>query len=408
MSATPDPDRHRFPDGFLVGASTAAHQIEGNNTNSSWWAHEHRNSTAVREPSGDAADSLHRWHEDLDIVADAGLNAYRFSIEWARIEPAPGSYSRAYLDHYRRIVEGCRDRGVEPVVTLHHFTDPLWFARAGGWAGGDAVERFTNYVRACAPVLEGVEWVCTINEPNMAAIMTRAVGLMAGRDDPESAALDVPGAPLPAPHKGAVAAFVDAHRAAQEVLADIAPQAASGWTVASQVIRSIPGGEAAADAFYRAVEGPFLEAAAGDDFLGVQSYTRNVFGPDGPVRDDPADTRTQMGWEYWPEAVGAALADAAAVVGDTPLLVTENGIATDDDTRRIAYTDGALDAVRTAIDDGLDVRGYLHWSLLDNYEWGSYEPTFGLVAWDPETFERHPKPSAAWLGAVAGGVAPAG
>lgn len=401
MSDTPDPNRHVFGAHFLVGASTAAHQIEGNNTNSSWWAHEHRTPPAVQEPSGDAADSLHRWADDLDVAADAGLNAYRFSIEWARIEPAPGEISRAYLDHYRSIVEGCRDRALEPVVTLHHFTDPLWFARSGSWRAEDAAARFAAYVRACAPVLEGVRWVCTINEPNMVAIMARVIDMMRGADDPTSAALDVAGAPLPAPHQATVAALIDAHHVARAALADVAPDAMVGWTVANQVIRSVPGGEDAARRYADAVETPFIEAAIGDDFVGVQSYTRNVFGPDGPIRDDPEATRTLTGWEYWPAAIGGALADTAAIVPDTPLLVTENGIATGDDERRIAYIDGALDAVRGAIDDGLDVRGYLHWSLLDNYEWGSYRPTFGLVAWDPITFERHPKPSLAWLGKVA-------
>lgn len=398
----PDPERHRFPAGFLVGASTAAHQIEGNNTNSTWWAHEHRPGSPVAEPSGDACDSLHRWPDDLDIVAEVGLDAYRFSVEWARIEPAPGAFSKAMVAHYRRIVEGCVDRGIEPVVTLHHFTEPLWFARAGGWTAVGAVERFVAYVRAVAPVLEGVRWVCTINEPNMVAIMARVLRQMRGEaDDPASVARDVPGAPLPAAHVATTDALVAAHRSARETLATVAPDALVGWTVANQAIGAEPGGEAHAAAFAEAVEDPFLRAARDDDFVGVQAYTRNVFGPDGPVRDDPEDTRTLTGWEYWPPAVGEALRHTAELVGDVPLLVTENGIATADDDRRIAYTDGALAAVRSAMDDGIDVRGYLHWSLLDNYEWGSYTPTFGLVGWDRDTFERRPRPSARWLGRVA-------
>ncbi len=400
MTAAPDPSRHRFAPGFLVGASTAAHQIEGNNTNADWWSFEHAAETITTEPSGDACDSLHRWPDDLDLVEELGLNAYRFSVEWARIEPAPGECSRAYLAHYRRIVEGCLDRDIEPVVTLHHFTVPQWFARQGGWRAEDAVDLFAAYVRRCAPILEGVRWVCTINEPNVLAVMLRFAAL-GDADDPASVALDVPGAPLPAPHQPTVRALTAAHEAARAVLAEVAPGASVGWSVANQVISAVPGGEEAAEAYFEAIEAPFLRTAAHDDFVGVQSYTRNVFGPDGPVRDDPDDTRTLTGWEYWPDAVGTALADTARIVGDVPLLVTENGIATTDDDRRIAYTDGALGAVRAAIDDGLDVRGYLHWSLLDNYEWGSYAPTFGLIGWDPNTFARRPKPSAYWLGRVA-------
>ncbi|HNB96376.1 MAG TPA: family 1 glycosylhydrolase, partial [Microthrixaceae bacterium] len=159
-----------------------------------------------------------------------------------------------------------------------------------------------------------------------------------------------------------------------------------------------------AAAFADLVEDRYLRESTGDDWVGVQSYTRNVFGPDGFIRDDPEDTRTLTGWEYWPTAVGEALRHTAGIVGDVPMIVTENGIATDDDERRIAYTDGALSSVRAALDDGLDVRGYLHWSLLDNYEWGSYTPTFGLVAVDRETFRRTVKPSARWLGDIGRGI----
>lgn len=395
---------HRFPSGFLFGVSTAAHQIEGSNTNSNWWAIEHHPKSHVKEPSGDAADSFHRWNEDLDLVAESGFNTYRFSIEWARIEPAPGEWSRAMLAHYRRIIEGCHERGIEPVVTLHHFTEPLWFTEAGGWTADDAVDRFVAYVREAAEILDGVRWVCTINEPNILTIQIRLFRAAVGEDLSVEKELDVPTAPLPAPHQAAERTIIAAHHAAREALHRIRPDLQVGWTIASQVISAEPGGEESAAAFRELVEDRYLRESTRDDWVGVQSYTRNVFGPDGFIRDDPPETRTLTGWEYWPEAVGTALRQTAEIVGDRPLIVTENGIATDDDERRIAYTDGALTAVRRAMDDGIDVRGYLHWSLLDNYEWGSYEPTFGLVAWDRETFAREPKPSARWLGGIAARV----
>src|SRR5690606_17846309 len=189
-------------------------------------------------------------------------------------------------------------------------------------------------------------------------------------------------APLPAPSMATLDALVTAHRGASHVLHGASSDLRVGWSVANQAISSIPGGEAAAAAFVEAVEDPFLRAASHDDWIGVQSYTRNRFGPDGVVRDDPEDERTLNGWEYWPGALGEAIRHTAEVVPGVPILVTENGIATDDDSRRIAYTDEALAGVRAAMDDGIDVRGYLHWSLLDNYEWGSYHATFGLVGWD--------------------------
>ncbi len=391
----------QFPDGFLIGASTAAHQIEGGNVNSTWWMFEHREGTPIEEPSGDAADSYHRWPDDLDLVADLGLDAYRFSVEWARIEPERGFVSKAALQHYRRMIDGALERGIEPAVTLHHFTEPRWFWEAGGWCAADATESFVRYVTAVAPILEGVRWVVTINEPNIASIMARLTRPMEAAERLAEQERDVPGAPLPSPHSGTVAGMTAAHHAACEALHPLLENTCLGWSVASQVIQSVPGGEDAAARYEELVEDVFLRESRHDDFVGVQSYTRNVFGPDGPVRDDPDDTRTQMGWEYWPDALGHAVRHTAEVTGGVPILVTENGIATADDERRIDYTSGALRSLRSAMDDGVDVRGYLHWSLLDNYEWGSYRPTFGLASWDSETFDRTPKPSARWLGEVA-------
>jgi beta-glucosidase len=145
--------------GFLWGASTAPHQIEGNNLNSDFWANEGR--IPGMERSGDACDSYHRYREDMRLLADAGLNAYRFGIEWARVEPVPGMVSRAELAHYRRMIDTAFELGLTPVVTLHHFTSPLWFAQEGGWLGERAVDRFRTYVETVAPILEGVEWIVT-------------------------------------------------------------------------------------------------------------------------------------------------------------------------------------------------------------------------------------------------------
>lgn len=387
----------RFPDEFLIGASTAAHQIEGNNVNSNWWALENRPGSPLPEPSGDAADSYHRWREDLDIVRDVGLDAYRFSIEWARIEPTPGRFSAAALAHYARMIDGALERGIEPVVTLHHFTDPLWFAKQGGWGSPTAAERFVAYVEVVAPLLRSVRHVVTINEPNMVACALQAFGQ--GSGDP--VAEPVPGAPLPPPSRSVVNGLTESHHAARRRLRELLPDTLVGWSIANQAVQYVPGGEEHAANYREYVEDLFLRECVDDDFVGVQAYTRNIFGPDGPVRDDPESERTLMGWEYWPDAAEEAVRHTADVTGGVPILVTENGIATADDERRISYTRDALAGVHRAMTDGIDVRGYLHWSLLDNYEWGSYRPTFGLVEWDPETFERHPKPSAQWLGDLA-------
>jgi len=381
-----------FPPGFLWGASTSPHQTEGNNTASDLWAIENQPGSPMPEPSGDACDSLHRWQEDLDLVAGLGLNAYRFGIEWARIEPAPGLISPAMLGHYQRIITACLDRSITPVITLHHFTSPMWFRAEGGWTSPRAPELFANYVRAVTPILDGVEWVCTINEPNMIAIMHT------GRSIPPSG--EVPAAGLPEPHPVVTAALARAHRAARHELSVISG-ARTGWTVANQTVQAAPGAEERAERWRQTREDQFLDIAAGDDFIGVQAYTRTVIGTGGPLPPAGETRRTLTGWEFYPAALEAAVRHTNSRLADVPILVTENGIATRHDPERIEYTRDALAGLSCAIKDGVDVRGYLHWSLLDNYEWGSYQPTFGLVAVDRATFARTIKPSARWLGSMA-------
>nr|WP_243694836.1 family 1 glycosylhydrolase [Labedella populi] len=383
----------QFPDGFLWGAATAAHQVEGGNVSNDWWLKEHTPGTTIVEPSGDAVDHYHRYREDMKLLADAGLTSYRFSIEWARIEPERGYVSRAAIDHYRRMVDTAIELGLEPVVSLLHFTVPRWMFEAGFWRNPEAPELFERFVETALPIVsDGVRYVCTINEPNIAA-------MLAGGED----AANLVAYGLPNPDLGVADALLDSHTRARSVLSQL-PQIESGWTVATQAFHST--GEPGADEKLHEYGYPrddwYLEAARGDDFVGVQAYTRTFIGSEGPlpVADDVETTLT--GWEFFPPALELGVRSAWELTGGVPVLVTENGIATSDDTRRIAYTDGALRGLHATIADGIDVRGYLHWSALDNYEWASgFRPTFGLIGIDRETFERHPKPSLAWLGDVA-------
>lgn len=385
-----------LPEGFLWGASTAAHQIEGMNVNSDFWAHEHNELLAGRfkDKSGDACDSYHRWPEDMDLLAGFGFTDYRFSIEWARIEPAPGEFSNAEIAHYRSMVEGAVERGLRPMLTLNHFTVPLWFDERGGWLAHDAVELFGRFVEAAAPIFtEGVERICTINEPNMVARFATLRKMITGADG-DVAASD---------HgydSATTQALIKAHKKAVDVLGHIAPHIQTGWSVAIANHHVVGGGEDIAAEIALQARDVFVRASEGDHWIGVQSYARVFVGAQGvlPVPDEAPKTLT--GWEYYPPALGEALHTVAALVPGTPIIVTENGIAENDDTRRISYTSGALEGMRGALADGIDVRGYYHWSALDNYEWGSYIPTFGLIAVDRKTFVRTPKPSASWLGAA--------
>ena len=381
-----------FPDGFTWGTATAAHQIEGGNTNNDWWAFEHAPDSGCAEPSGDACDSWDRWEEDADLVAGLGFDNYRFSVEWSRIEPADGEISRAALAHYRRQCLGLRARGVEPIVTFHHFTTPRWLTQQGGWETGVAVERFGRF---CALVAEALGDVmaraCTINEPNIVATM----GWHAGMFPPGKQDVDLA--------RSVAVHLCDAHRLAVEAIRTAAPGVPVGLTLSMTDYQPAPGGEQKLESIRHHAEDVFLDATKGDDFVGVQTYTRMLIGPNGWSGYEDGVPVLDMGYEFYPASLGNCLRRAWDYTkGSVPLIVTENGIGTKDDGQRIDYVRQALSGVLDTIAEGIDVRGYTYWSLLDNFEWAfGYQPQFGLVGVDRETFLRTAKPSAAWLAAVA-------
>ncbi len=383
--------RTDFPEGFLWGTATAAHQIEGGNTNNDWWAFEHAEGTPCSESSGDACDSWLLWPEDLDLVASLGLGAYRFSVEWSRIEPEEGEWSRAALEHYRRMCARCHELGLSPVVTLNHFTIPRWLSARGGWEWDAAPERFARFCgRVGAHLGDLVGWACTLNEPNVVATMGYLLEVFppAVRDSARRQAVN--------------AALCRAHVLGVEALRGAPGHFPVGLTLSMHDFQALPGGEERLERIRRPTEDVFLEATAGDDFVGVQCYTRMRVGPEGVLGAEEGVPVTQMGYEFWPRALEATVRRAWEFTGGTPVLVTENGIGTADDGQRIAYVSEALAGVRRCLDDGIDVRGYFYWSLLDNFEWVlGYGPTFGLVEVDHDTFERRPKPSAGWFGRVA-------
>ena len=387
---TPVPDIE-FPENFLWGTATSAHQIEGGNVNSDWWEMEHDPTSGCLDVSGDACDSFNRYPEDIALVADLGLGAYRFSIEWCRIEPEEGEFSTVALDHYRRMAAVCHEHGILPVVTFHHFTHPRWLAAAGTWEAPHAPDRFARY---CERVTEHmgdlIGIACTFNEPNVVATMGWRHGLFPPRVRDRDRRHTVN------------AAIVAAHRKSVDVIRSGPGDFPVGMTVSMTDFQTLEGGEEWVTRLRAPNEDVFLEATGGDDFIGVQTYTRSQVGPDGPLPPAEGVGTTQMGYEFWPEALAGTIRRATEVTGGLPVYVTENGIGTDDDTLRIEYVTRALAGVRACLDDGIDVRGYFYWSLLDNFEWVlGYGPTFGLVAVDRSNFVRSPKPSSTWFGGVA-------
>jgi beta-glucosidase len=384
-----------FPDGFRWGTATAAHQVEGGNVNNDWWQWEHTPGSGCVEPSGDTCDQYHRYPADLDLLADLGFNSYRFSIEWSRVEPAEGEFSTAALDHYRRVCAACLERGLDATVTFHHFTTPVWATAGGGWSDPAIVDRFGRFCERVVDHLgDLITRACTINEPNIVSHL----GYMAG--------VFPPGARDRDRWLAASDHFVAAHRRAVDVLKAGRGDFPVGLTLSMSDYQAVPADDA--DAVRRLerqrghAEDGFLDACRGDDFVGVQSYSRTRIGPDGPLGPEAGRDRLVMGYEYWPEVLAATVRRAWEVTGHTPILVTENGIGTDDDEQRIRYVTTALDGVLDCLADGIDVRGYTYWSALDNFEWAfGYAPRFGLVEVDRTTQERTVKPSGRWLGAVA-------
>lgn len=285
----------------------------------------------------------------------------------------------------------CLAAGVTPIVTLNHFTMPAWLFDMGGWQNPRTPELFERYVERVLPILKDrVEYVVTINEPNIQAMM---MAMADGKGDEELIA----GA-LPGPAQAAADGLIAGHKRAVPLLRNAGIKA--GWSVAPQQFYADPGAEEVLREYAYPREVQFMEAARGDDFIGVQAYTRTRITADGPVPPPDDVEKTLTGWEYYPPAIAEA-AQQAWDICQIPVFVTENGIATSDDLRRVEYTAEALRNLYCVMEGGVPLIGYLHWSLLDNYEWGSYKPTFGLVAFDAVTFVRAPKPSLAWLGAVA-------
>jgi beta-glucosidase len=405
----------RFPPGFLWGTATAAHQVEGNNLASDFWLLEHTPGTGFKEPSGDACDQWHRYRDDLALLAGLGFGAYRFSIEWARIEPEEGGFSVAALDHYRRVLAACHEHGLVPVVTYQHFTAPRWVAADGGWTDVRTAERFARFCeRATRHLGDLIGIGCTINEPNTPMLISYSLKL--NGDGLER--LFEPGLVEAARRCGVSRArlqpflfahaartrdvMVVAHERARAAIKATSPRAVPvGVTLAMQDDQAVAGGEAMRDRVREDLYGAFLESARRDDFVGVQTYTRMRWGADGLAGPEPGIPLLVMGYEFWPEALEGTIRYAASRAG-VPVHVTENGIGTDDDAERIAYVRRALAGVGRCLADGLDVRSYFYWSLLDNFEWlFGYGPRFGLVEVDRTTQRRTTKPSARWLGGIA-------
>jgi beta-glucosidase len=400
-----------FPKGFLWGAATAGHQVEGNNVNSDIWLLENVKPTMFAERSGDADNSLALWETDLDLVRRFGLNTYRFSLEWARIEPEPGFFSNAMLDHYKAMISGCHARGLTPVVSFNHFTTPRWFAALGGWTSAQSPGLFARFCDHAARALaDGMGHATTLNEPNTVSIMAdvfppQAIGLLRAMNAAAAKACNAPAfsnamVPDPGSIETILPNLIAAHKQGRSAIKAVRGNLPVGVTLAiSDDQAASPG--SARDAKRKAYYGSWFEAAKGDDFLGVQNYERAVWGPQSPLPPPSGAVLNESGREVYAPSLANAVRYAHAET-KLPILITEHGISTADDRVRASFIPAALAELGRAVAEGVPVTGYVHWSLLDNFEWiFGYSRRLGLCTVDRSTFARTPKPSFDVLGGIA-------
>lgn len=393
-----------FPEDFLWGVATAGHQNEGDNTTSDTWFLENVSPTVFREPSGKACNSWELWREDLDLAAGMGLNAYRFSVEWARVEPEQGRFDEAALDHYEAVVDGALERGLAPVVTFSHFTAPHWFAGLGGWLDDASADRFARF---CDAVMEHfgdrIAVAVTLNEPNLPRLLswilpepfielTRAT-LRAASEAAGVERYRAGNVVQPEDFEAMEAGLTRAHLAARAAIRARRADLPVGFSIA--LVDDVAEGDTSLRDRKRAeVYDHWLRLSRGDDFVGVQNYERVHYGPDGPLPTREGAELNEMGTAVEPASLGGAVRYAYEVA-QVPVFVTEHGIGTDDDAARVRFLAPSLAGLREAMADGVPVLGYCHWTLLDNFEWvGGYTSHLGLHAVDRTTFERIPKPSA--------------
>ena len=390
----------KFPDNFLWGAATSAYQVEGDNTNSDWWEWE---KSTGHQSSGEACRHYEFYTQDFDLAKSLHHNAHRLSLEWSRIEPEEGVFSKAELDHYRKVIAALVERGIEPVVTLHHFSNPVWLAKSGGWENPDTIKFFLRYVELVTQTLaDKVKFWVTINEPMIYIYYGYVVGAWPPQKKSFSAGRRV--------KKNFTLAHIKAYklihglykkRGLPDPMVSIAQNMQAFVTCRPSLRNSL--------AVYlrnRMFNFSFINTLRRKntlDFIGLNYYARNIAETHSwtlkhLLLDDCKDNhlpakKNSLGWDIYPEGIYQLLIYSKRY--RLPVFILENGICTEDDTLRWEYISQHLKSIHHAISEGVRVMGYLYWSLLDNYEWDKgFAPRFGIVGMDYHSFERTARDSA--------------
>jgi len=410
-----------FPPDFKWGVATASHQVEGYNTNNQWWAWEHQpGRIAEGHTSGQACDWWLNAEADFDRAAAMGLTTLRLSIEWSRVEVAPGQIDMAALDRYREMLQGLRDRGIEPMVTLHHFSDPLWLAEKGGWTNPDVVPYFSRYVDQVVQALgDLVTLWCTINEPNVYATM----GYLLGEFPPGTQNMRAAAIVLRNMLKAHGAAYRTIHQRRDDAQVGIAHNIRFFDPADPKRIRD----RAAAwlhDLWFNRTTltavwygwwlpplgfGPALGVRRTLDWVGLNYYTRDLVAFDRKggniglartLHDEAAEPLDGEYGELYPKGLSRALQQLARL--GLPIHITENGIPDADDDQRPRALLLHLHQLWRTIQYNVQVKSYYHWTLVDNFEWAEgWTLPFGLIELDPQTQTRTPRPSSDLYAAIA-------
>jgi beta-glucosidase len=407
---------YHFPRGFLWGTATAAHQVEGNNTNSQWWMWEQTGHT--QGTSGPACDWWGgRWKEDFDRAAESGQNTHRMSVEWSRIQPTPDTWDEDALDRYRTMLRGLHERGLTPMVTLHHFTDPLWFYEMHGWEKEESVALFEKFVRKTVEALkEYCTLWCTINEPNGYALngyINHGVAAFPPGKNNIKLAFQVE------------ANMIRAHAAAYRAIHEIQRESRVGYALnyrsfvpyrswspldklsTNIAFTSLNNGfpSALATGVMRTPLGStkIPEAKGTQDYFGFNYYTRDyvtfdlrkpktLFAHNFFAKD--ADLSTNKSIANEPEGMFEGLKWIVRTFPNLPILITENGVEDSDDHLRPRYLAQHIHQMWRAVNFNWPIKGYFHWTLVDNFEWErGWTQQFGLWGLDRETQKRIKRPS---------------
>lgn len=388
----------KFPKDFLWGAATSSYQVEGGNANADWWKWEIK---AGKERSGFACRHYELYKKDFDLAKGLHHNAHRLSIEWSRIEPKQGRFSRKELKHYLDVILALRKRNIEPIVTLHHFTNPLWFSKAGGWLNPVSADRFLRYCQYVIPPLaKHVRYWVTVNEPGVYISHSYIFGVWPPQERSYLKAAAV--------EENLARAHIKAFRLIHKVYKEASLYKPSVG-VAQNIMAFSPRkkdfkNRLAAFVRDKLYNLGFLERIKPYmDFVGVNYYSRQVVDLKkiwlkniaGDVRDEKLSRceKNSLGWDVYPRGIYEVLMEIKRY--KLPVIITENGICTSDDKQRWRYIYNHLKYVHLAMHKGVPVKGYLYWSLLDNFEWDKgFKPRFGLINIDYKTQKRTVRKSA--------------